>query len=149
MRLRIIGLEDEIVGWTIEGEGDVADINLEEKKITKTEDDEELPEVNYKKIRALLDFSYGVPSLPLGIPAEIWKGLVCPLLEMKGAIPKRDLIIGRTYRGECRNADRAVWLGSYFEYDRYKFGSCYKEKINHYEDDDGYDLFIPISTVQE
>lgn len=61
-----------------------------------------------------------------------------------GAIPKKDLVIGKTYIGNCRNAGEAVWLGEQFEYDRYKFGHTFKEKINHFEDDNGFDLFIPL-----
>lgn len=61
-----------------------------------------------------------------------------------GAIPKKDLVIGKTYIGSCRNAGEAVWLGEQFEYDRYKFGYTFKEKINHFEDDNGYDLFVPL-----
>ena len=61
-----------------------------------------------------------------------------------GAIPKKDLVIGKTYIGSCRNASEAVWLGEQFEYDRYKFGFTFKEKINHFEDDNGYDLFVPL-----
>lgn len=61
-----------------------------------------------------------------------------------GAIPKKDLVIGKTYIGSCRNAGEAVWLGEQFEYNRYKFGYTFKEKINHFEDDNGYDLFVPL-----
>jgi hypothetical protein len=61
-----------------------------------------------------------------------------------GAIPKKELVIGKTYIGSCRNASEAVWLGEQFEYDRYKFGFTFKEKINHFEDDNGYDLFVPL-----
>lgn len=61
-----------------------------------------------------------------------------------GAIPKKDLVIGKTYVGSCRNAGEAVWLGECFEYDRYKFGCTFKEKINHFEDDNGFDLFVPL-----
>ena len=61
-----------------------------------------------------------------------------------GAIPKKDLVIGKTYIGSCRNSGEAVWLGEQFEYDRYKFGFIFKEKINHFEDDNGYDLFVPL-----
>ena len=61
-----------------------------------------------------------------------------------GAIPKKDLVVGKTYIGSCRNAGEAVWLGEQFEYDRYKFGFTFKEKINHFEDDNGYDLFVPL-----
>ena len=61
-----------------------------------------------------------------------------------GAIPKKDLIIGETYYGKCRNADVAIWKGDVFEYERQKFYDVYMENINHFEDDDGYDLFVPI-----
>ena len=77
-------------------------------------------------------------------PPEFWK-LICEKLIEKGAIPKKDLVIGTTYTGSCRNSDEATWLGDKFEYIRYKFGTQYKETINHFEDDDGYDLFVPLS----
>ena len=66
-----------------------------------------------------------------------------------GAIPKKDLVIGKTYIGSCRNAGEAVWLGEQFEYDRYKFGCTFKEKINHFEDDNGFDLFVPLKLKPE
>ena len=58
-------------------------------------------------------------------------------------IPKKDLIIGEKYSGICRNTSEAVWNGKVFEYKRYKFGFFYDDTINHYEDDDGYDVFVP------
>ena len=61
-----------------------------------------------------------------------------------GAIPKDKLVVGKVYIGSCRNSDEAVWLGNEFEYTRHKFGSSFKETINHFEDDDGYDLFVPL-----
>ena len=64
-----------------------------------------------------------------------------------GAIPKKDLIVGETYYGNCRNATKAIWLGDCFEYIRHKFNDKYPEKINHFEDDNGYDLFVPIEKV--
>ena len=62
-------------------------------------------------------------------------------------IPKNELVVGDTYSGICRNADEAVWNGKKFTYDRYKFGSCFKEDINHFEDDDGYDVFVPMKII--
>ena len=62
----------------------------------------------------------------------------------ENGIPKKDLIIGQVYIGKCRNTDEAIWNGKQFEYERYKFGIKYTETINHFEDDDGYDLFIPL-----
>ena len=61
-----------------------------------------------------------------------------------GAIPKDKLIIGKTYIGNCRNASEAVWNGEVFTYKRTKFGCTYDEDINHFQDDDGYDVFVPI-----
>jgi hypothetical protein len=61
-----------------------------------------------------------------------------------GAIPKKDLIVGETYLGNCRNAYEATWNGEYFTYNRYKFGILITDTINHFEDDDGYDLFVPL-----
>lgn len=62
-------------------------------------------------------------------------------------IPKGELVAGETYSGICRNADEAVWDGKKFTYDRYKFGSWFKEDINHFEDDDGYDVFVPMKII--
>jgi hypothetical protein len=61
-------------------------------------------------------------------------------------IPKVELVVGKTYKGNCRNSDNAVWDGKVFWYDRHKFGSTFRESINHYEDDDGYDVFVPFET---
>ena len=61
-----------------------------------------------------------------------------------GAIPKTQLEVGKTYIGSCRNASEATWKGDHFTYKRYKFGNTFEEDINHFEDDDGYDLFVPI-----
>ena len=66
-----------------------------------------------------------------------------------GAIPKKDLIVGRTYIGECRNASEAEWNGEVFIYQRHKFHLVYPEEINHFEDDDGSDLFVPIKLKEE
>jgi hypothetical protein len=63
------------------------------------------------------------------------------------AIPKSELVVGETYKGVCRNAEEAVWKGDVFEYMRYKFGTTYPEEINHYEDDDGYDVFVPCEEI--
>ena len=58
-------------------------------------------------------------------------------------IIKENLIVGQKYLGVCRNSDVAIWNGEQFEYKRNKFGSTFTEKINHFEDDDGYDVFVP------
>ena len=82
------------------------------------------------------------PTPPKCSPA-IYKGIVIPALIRMGAIPKSELKVGHQYKGYCRNASTAIWLGDKFEYQRYKFGETFPEKINHFEDDNGYDLFVP------
>ena len=64
-------------------------------------------------------------------------------------IPKNELVVGKEYIGNCRNSNKAVWKGDHFEYQRYKFGNYYTDKINHYENDDGYDVFVPVEVVCE
>ena len=66
-----------------------------------------------------------------------------------GAIPLDKLEVGKTYIGHCRNANEAVWMGDHFVYQRYKFGFTFPEKINHFQNDNGYDLFLPIRLKEE
>lgn len=61
---------------------------------------------------------------------------------------KKDLVKGQDYTGNCRNADSATWDGKKFIYYRYKFGYWYTESINHFEDDDGYDVFVPMCIIK-
>ena len=84
-----------------------------------------------------------IPSIP-HVDEKTYKGIIIPNLVRCGAIPKKNLIIGKTYIGECRNASEAIWNGYTFVYKRHKFGDTFDEEINHFEDDDGYDLFVPI-----
>ena len=64
-----------------------------------------------------------------------------------GAIPKEQLEVGKTYLGTCRNFSKAVWNGIEFEGKRYKFGMWQDDTINHFQDDNGYDLFVPIKKL--
>ena len=92
--------------------------------------------------------AYEVPNLPI-VDSDEWKTFYVPILIERGAIPKEKLIVGKRYYGNCRNANVAVWLGEVFEYQRYKFGCTFPEKINHFEDDNGYDLFVPIRELAD
>lgn len=65
------------------------------------------------------------------------------------AIPKSEMIVDKEYEGHCRNSGKAVWKGDHFEYQRYKLGSYYTDEINHYEDDDGYDVFVPTEEIKQ
>ena len=62
-------------------------------------------------------------------------------------IPKKELVENSEYEGECRNAEKAVWNGEKFVYERCKFGSVFNEEINHFEDDNGYDVFVPMEVI--
>lgn len=67
-----------------------------------------------------------------------------------GMIRKEDLIDGKTYFGRSRNASEAVWHKdkNRFTYIRTKFGASFKEDINHPEDDNEFDLFVPIRLIE-
>lgn len=87
------------------------------------------------------------PSIPK-VSKEEYNTIVIPSLIKWGAIPKSQLIIGKTYRGYCRNASEALWNGKKFEYIREKFGFKYTEVINHFEYDNGLDLFVPYKELE-
>ena len=84
-----------------------------------------------------------IPSIPI-VKKEDYDNIIIPNIIRCGGIPKDELIVGKTYIGDCRNANEAVWNGKVFTYMRTKFGTTYPEDINHFQDDDGYDVFVPI-----
>ena len=84
-----------------------------------------------------------IPSIPV-VSSEDYADIIVPNIIRCGGIPKKELVIGETYIGDCRNSNEAEWNGKKFVYQRTKFGFTYPEEINHFEDDDGYDLFVPI-----
>ena len=65
-----------------------------------------------------------------------------------GVIRKEDLEDGAYYWGTCRHGPIALWDGEHFWYIRNKFKATFAESINHLEDDNGYDLFIPLKKVE-
>lgn len=64
-------------------------------------------------------------------------------------LDKNELIVGQEYRGRCRNAEKAVWNGKGFEYTRCKFSDCWLETIPHPSDFQGFDVFLPIRSLNE
>jgi len=86
-------------------------------------------------------------TVPIMRTSEDYQNYVVKNFIRCGAIPKSKLVKGKKYKGSCRNAEEATWMGDHFIYRRYKFGCEFDEKINHFEDDDGYDLFVPIAEV--
>ena len=89
-----------------------------------------------------------IPEIPILDDKKLYEELIIKNLIRCGAIPKEELEVGATYEGACRNADKATWNGKYFDYKRYKFGEWQDAKINHFQDDNGYDLFVPIKKVE-
>lgn len=87
-----------------------------------------------------------IPDIPI-VEKEIYNDYIVPNLIRCGAIPKEKLIVGKCYEGSCRNASNAVWNGEKFTYRRTKFGYTYDEDINHFQDDDGFDLFVPLKEI--
>ena len=88
-----------------------------------------------------------IPDVPR-VSAEEYESVIVPNLIRCGAIPKSELEVGATYKGSCRNSSEATWTGTEFKYRRYKWRSCYTDTINHFQDDDGYDVFVPIEKVE-
>lgn len=87
-----------------------------------------------------------IPDLPV-VDKNEWNNFYVPILIKCGAIPKNKLEIGETYLGNCRNTETALWNGTHFVYKRTKFNYTYDETINHFEDDNGYDLFVPLKKI--
>lgn len=88
-----------------------------------------------------------IPMVP-SCNEELYQKYVIPNLIRCGAIPKEELEVGTAYLGDCRNASKAIWNGKVFTYRRTKFGYTYDEDINHFQDDDGYDVFVPIKKIE-
>ena len=90
-----------------------------------------------------------VPSIPR-VDEKEYKEFYVPRLIAAGAIPKADLVDNQFYFGDYRNANVGKWLAekNVFEHWRYKFGFRIDE-CNHFEDDNGFALFVPIRLANE
>jgi hypothetical protein len=90
-----------------------------------------------------------VPEIPR-VGEKEYKEFYIPRLIDAGAIPKKDLIDGQVYVGNHRNCTLAKWNKEKNKFDhwRYKFGWV-KDDCNHFEDNDGFALFVPIGLGTE
>jgi len=90
-----------------------------------------------------------VPAIPR-VKEKEYKEFYVPRLIAAGAIPKADLLDNQFYFGEYRNANVGKWIAekNVFEHWRYKFGFRIDE-CNHFEDDNGFALFVPIRLANE
>lgn len=91
-----------------------------------------------------------IPNLPV-VDKEEWDNYYVPILISKGAIPKKDLIDGQWYIGDHRRCKIAKWDANknVFVYVREKFGQKYLDTCNHFQDDDGFALFVPIKKAEK
>jgi hypothetical protein len=127
--------QENIEAIKLKFEADKIRLREEREKRIKEYWENELPKFNEP---------HDVPQLPR-VDEKEWKGFYVPKLIEKGAIPKKDLIDGQIYVGEHRRTDIARWneKENKFIYMRYKFG-WREDDCNHFEDDDGFALFVPI-----
>jgi hypothetical protein len=86
-----------------------------------------------------------IPDIPI-VEKEEYEEFYIPRLWKAGAIPENDLIDQQIYIGKHRRCTVARWNKEInkFEYWRYKFGTWFIDTCNHFENDDGYALFVPI-----
>ena len=85
-----------------------------------------------------------VPALP-----KMDEFYVKRLIEL-GAIPKKDLENGVWYYGNYRNTDLGKWNAKTEKFDHYRMKFGWRtDDCNHFEDDDGYALFVPIRKANE
>lgn len=86
-----------------------------------------------------------VPTLP----NPLTDFYINKLVEL-GAIPKDKLEDGVLYYGNYRNTNLGKWnkKTEKFDHYRYKFG-FQMDDCNHFEDDDGFALFVPLRKANE
>lgn len=90
-----------------------------------------------------------IPEFPRLEKEEDYQKLVKEYLEA-GAIAKENLIPGAWYIGQSRSANVAQWFPNpgRFYFIRYKMDGKYVDDIHHFQDDNGYDLFIPFKLIE-
>jgi len=128
-------METENLGFKMKAEAQLKQIKEERQKRIKDYWQNGLPKLVNPE---------DVPDLPK-VDEKEWKEFYVPKLIEAGAIPKKDLIHGQVYIGEHRNTTVARWNQetNKFDHMRYKFGWM-EDDCNHFEDDDGFALFVPI-----
>jgi hypothetical protein len=109
--------------WKQKQEKELQDYWMKLKPFQKAEDVPELPVMNDFYINRLIQL---------------------------GAIPKDELIDGEWYYGEYRNANLGKWNAKTEKFDhyRYKF-SWIEDNCNHFQDDNGFALFVPLRLANE
>lgn len=127
-------METDMNALKLKAEAQLRQVKAEREKRVREYWENELPKFNNPE---------DVPDLPK-VDEKEWKEFYVPKLIEAGAIPKKDLIEGQYYIGEHRRGNVGKWTGKEFTYNREKFGTVYEDKCNHFEDDDGFALFVPL-----
>jgi hypothetical protein len=112
------------------------EIEIKERKVRELE--------AWDRLNPFLEV-WDVPQIPV-VPKEEFMEFYVPRLIAAGAIPKKDLVDQQVYIGNHRRCTIARWNATenHFDYWRNKFGCIFLDNCNHFEDDNGYALFVPI-----
>lgn len=86
-----------------------------------------------------------IPEIPV-VDTDLYQEYYVPKLIKAGGIPKNQLIDGQYYIGDHRRCTVGRWNKekNVFEYNRTKFNMVFIDTCNHFQDDDGFALFVPI-----
>jgi len=102
----------------------------------------------WKKMKPFND-EFDIPKLPI-VDNKIWEDFFVPKIIELGGIAKKDLIDGATYRGRSRNSNIAMWDEKNSDFIHYRTDFVrYRDVVNHFEDDNGYALFVPIKLLRK
>ena len=112
------------------------------KRNTETQEERDARIKNYWLTLQPFKDVKDIPTLPR-VDEKEWKEFYVPKLIELGAIPKKDLVVGEYYIGDHRCTRIAKWNGNVFEYWKWEFFPI-EDECNHFEDDDGFALFVPI-----
>lgn len=109
---------------------------MTQQEIIKVWEEKPLPKFNEPK---------DIPEIPM-VNDRAYHDIIIPRIIEAGGIPQKLLIDGATYIGRTRNATEAIWDkgNKKFRYMREKFGNTFEDTCNHFENDNGYALFVPI-----
>jgi hypothetical protein len=124
-------------------------IALVKAKIEKEKADRKTAMIKYWNELKPFKTPDDVPAIPR-VEEKEYKEFYVPRLIAAGAIAKADLIDGQCYVGDYRNARIGKWNAkeNVFEHWRYKFGFRL-DTCNHFEDDNGFALFVPIGLATQ
>lgn len=102
--------------------------------------------IDYFNSLGEFEFESDIPPIP-NVDVEFYNNNILPNLLRCGAIDKKNLIINKMYKGSSKLSKEAMWKGNFFIYIVDKWGTQSIKKINHFQDYNGGDIFIPIEEI--